>query len=104
MMNFMQTTKEMYKALMKKAGLPVDMNHFTEQDFDRIPPKPKRQVWIQYPKNHPRDLKMLYDEDLETEDRKRLEKRATSPRQQPRLNLQLLQNENKAIVRYFSRS
>ena len=100
MMNFMQTTKEIYTALMIKAHLPVDMNHFTEDDFDRIPPKPKRQVWVHFPKDHPRDLKMLYDADLE-QDEERVGKNAQkkrAPRQQPRLNLQLLQNENKAIV------
>lgn len=109
MTNFMQTTREMYTALMKKAGLPVDMEKLPAHVVERIPPKPQRKVYVAYPRNHPRDLKMLYDDDVqdkreahEKKERKmasKTEKVLNNIGKQPRRNaLQVLQEENKAIV------
>jgi len=75
MMNFMQTTKEMYTTMMKKVNLPINMDRYTAADFDKVPPKPKRKLYVAYPKNHPRDLRVLYDEDVEGKVKAKKEKK-----------------------------
>lgn len=63
MLNFMQTTIEMYREIMIDTGLLVVDDDEEEEDEVEPPQEaPKRQVWIAYPRDHPRDIQMLDEE------------------------------------------
>lgn len=63
MLNFMQCTKDLYTHLMTKVGMPVEMDVVVEQQVSRQQQRRNDQaskMWVTYPPDHPRDVKVIY--------------------------------------------
>lgn len=91
MVNFLQTTRDLYATLMTSVNLPVHLNHSTRQASHKEQ-QAKRKVYVAYPKNHARDVKILDNVDMNDDVLTSRKTEKTRPRQ--RVALKVLQDGN----------